>query len=102
MLVKFRSPRAAEFVMFGEIADHLIKIMGCSGSVPGAIKAEDIPAALARLAAATATEVSIPAVDSPRNEDDEAPRVSLGHRALPLVQMLEAALADNSYVMWER
>ena len=102
MLVKFRSPRAAEFVMFGEVAVRLIKIMGGSGTVPGAIKAEDIPAALARLTGAVAKEVAMPVANSPPNEDAEEARVSLGHRALPLVQMLEAALAGDSYVMWEQ
>ena len=102
MLVKFRSPRAAEFVMFGDVAIQLIKMMGCSGKVPGAIKAEDIPAALARLTVAVAKEVAAPAANSPQSESDEEPSVSLGHRALPLVQMLEAALAGDAYVMWEQ
>jgi hypothetical protein len=102
MLVKFRSPRAAEFVMFGDVAVQLIKMMGCSGNVPGAIKAEDIPAALALLSAAAAKEGSMPAANARPTADDEDPGVSLRQRALPLVQMLEAALADDAYVMWEQ
>lgn len=102
MLIKFRSPHAAEFLMFGEVALNLIKSMGCSGEVPGAIKAEDIPAALARLHAAVSEQESAPAAASQPQDDDAEPHVSLGHRALPLVQMLEAAQAGDSYVMWER
>jgi hypothetical protein len=34
-----------------------------------------------------------------RNDGEE--RVSLAHRALPLIQLLEAAAAEDSYVMWD-
>lgn len=105
MLIKFRSPHAAEFLMFGEVALGLIKSMGCSGDIPGAIKAEDIPAALARLTAAITRAESAsaaPVAPAQKKDEDTEPHVSLGHRALPLIQMLEAAQAGDSYVMWER
>ena len=52
MLVTFSSDAYPEFTMFGDVAIRLIKMMGHSGTVPSAILAEDIPAALARLQAA--------------------------------------------------
>ncbi|MFY9974105.1 MAG: DUF1840 family protein, partial [Chromatiaceae bacterium] len=36
----------------------------------------------------------------PRDEGDER-HVSLGHRALPLIQLLEAAASAKANVMWE-
>ncbi len=101
MLIKFRSPRAAEFVMFGDVAVRLIKMMGCIGTVPSAIKAEDIPAALALLTAALAKEPSPSTADAAPVKEDDEPRVSLAQRAVPLVNMLQAALAGDTYVMWE-
>ncbi|NBR29570.1 MAG: DUF1840 family protein, partial [Betaproteobacteria bacterium] len=48
MLVKFDS-EAGQILMFGDVAVALLKLMGQSGTVPGAILAPDIPAAVERL-----------------------------------------------------
>lgn len=88
--------------MFGDIALRLIKAMGSSGEIPSAIMAADIPAALARIKAALAAEtIDDASTDGPADTDDAEPKVSLDHRAVPLIQMLEAALRGESYVMWE-
>jgi hypothetical protein len=50
MIVKF-STRAGAFVMHGDAAVALLRGMGHSGTVPGAILAADLPAALAVAAA---------------------------------------------------
>jgi hypothetical protein len=52
MLVTFTSKAYADITMFGDIAVTLLKMMGHSGTVPGAILAADLPAALSRLTAA--------------------------------------------------
>jgi hypothetical protein len=40
--------------------------------------------------------------DVPPDQDDEDhPFVSLHKRALPLLELLRAAIADESYVSWE-
>ena len=59
MLVKFRS-EAGNITMFGDVAVTLLKMMGQSGVLPGALVAKDVPAALERLkrAAAVAPEPS--------------------------------------------
>jgi len=49
MLVKFTTNAYADITMFGDIALTMLKMMGHSGTVPGAILAADIPAALSRL-----------------------------------------------------
>ena len=49
MIVTFRSEAYADIMMFGEIAIQLLKLMGHSGTVPGALLAEDVPEALANL-----------------------------------------------------
>jgi len=54
MLVTFRTSAYADITMFGTAAVSLLKLMGHSGTVPGALLAADIPDALERLQAAIA------------------------------------------------
>ena len=98
MLVTFTTKAYANITMFGDVAVTLLKMMGHSGTVPGAILAADVPAALSRLTAAIdKTRTETPADD---DEEDE-PRVSLTTWALPLVDLLTAAAQRNCDVMWE-
>jgi hypothetical protein len=104
MIVTFRSNAHTDIIMFGDIAVNLLKLMGHSGTVPGALLAEDVPAALDRLRKAvaankTATEdVS----DSVQDDDSGERTVSLAHRALPLIEMLAAAATAKCDVMWDK
>jgi len=105
MLVRFRSKESAEFIMLGDIAVKLIQLMGHSGTIPGAIAAEDVPAALQRLREALEIQGAEPA-PGPGDEVEETgepePRVTLANRAYPLIEMLKAAAANDSYVMWDQ
>jgi hypothetical protein len=101
MLVTFTTPAYANITMFGDVALQMLKMMGKSTTVPGALLAEDIPAALQKLEAAVEADgqeqqPGQPAVD----EEGEAP-VSLSHRALPLIELLKAAAKANKNVMWD-
>ncbi len=89
--------------MFETIALQLIRAMGHHGTVPGAIAAEDVSAALRRLE----DKLAGPEIDRPDASEDEQsneeqePRVSLAHRALPLTSMLRSAVEEGDYVIWE-
>ena len=101
MLVTFTTPAYADITMFGDVALHLLKLMGHSATVPSALLAEDVPAALQRLEAAVAADKQTPQpAASPLTEDDEAP-VSLANRALPLIELLKAAAKAQKNVMWD-
>jgi len=101
MLVTFSCPAHADITMFGDVASRLLELMGHSGTVPGALLAEDVAAALARLEAAVAADEQLPEPgESARGEDDE-PAVSLAHRALPLIQSLQAAAKAECNLMWD-
>ncbi len=104
MLVKFQTKSQAPITMFGDVAVTLIKMMGHSGTVPSALLAEDVPAALARLKAAVAKHSNEPLdpPGGPSRGGDEGQSVSLAHRALPLIQMLTAAAAGRENVMWDK
>jgi anti-sigma factor RsiW len=106
MIVKF-STRAGALTMHGDAAVALLKAMGHSGSVPGAILAGDLPGALASLRRHLEELAHAPpppqAEVSDEDEDRErAPPVTLHMRALPLIDMIETAIARNSDLMWER
>jgi hypothetical protein len=100
MLVKFRSD-AGDMTMFGDIAVELLRMMGHSGTVPSAILAKDIPAALDRLRKGVAAAPAS-AERSPDEEREKGPRVSLQQRAYPLIELLERAAKNGWDVMWDR
>ncbi|MEO8132597.1 MAG: DUF1840 domain-containing protein [Betaproteobacteria bacterium] len=102
MLIKFDS-EAGSFTMIGETAIQLIKAMGHSGTVPGAILPADLPAALSRLKAAV--EAS-PNGDPDAPDDDEKDHseamVSLRQRAFPLIDLVTRAIDRGTQVMWTK
>jgi len=105
MLIKFKSDAYADIIMFGDVAQQLLKMMGHSGTVPSAILAEDVPAALDRLRraiepqkAAAKQNVS----EEKPGSDREDQSVSLAYRALPLIELLTTAAKKKRNVMWEK
>jgi hypothetical protein len=99
MLVTFTTDAYANITMFGNNALDMLKMMGHSATVPGAIKAEDVPEALSRLKAATASAKSPPPA---ANGNTDEPEVSTVHRAGPLIELLSAAVKAKSNVMWDK
>jgi hypothetical protein len=102
MLVTFRTKAYSNITMFGDVAIKLLNLMGHSGTVPSAIRAEDVPAALERLKTAIAHEGEL-APPAPPREDErgQEPPVSLATRALPLIELLESAIRHQHGVMWD-
>jgi hypothetical protein len=109
MIVKF-STRAGALTMHGDAAVALIKAMGHSGTVPSAILAADLPEALASLRRVLEQQAHMPPPPPPprpadagddEDEERETP-VTLHMRALPLIDMIETAIARRSDLMWER
>jgi Domain of unknown function (DUF1840) len=99
VLVTFRSPACANITMFGDVAVTLLKLMGMSGSVPGALRAEDIPVVLERLKQGLA---ALPKAETkPDTDEENRAKVSLANRAFPLLELLAAAAKKGEHVMWE-
>lgn len=102
MLVTFHTKAYADIVMFGDVAKQLLTLMGHSGTVPSALKAEDVPSALARLEAAIEERKKADAAEGRGNEDDDAPRkITVSQRAVPLLELLRAAAAEKCDVVWD-
>ena len=99
MLVTFKSRSYANITMFGDDALKLLESMGFGSAVPGAIAAGDVPRALENLKRVLA---ELPEPVEPADEaDGDQPKVSLHTRAVPLLELLEAAVAENTYISWE-
>lgn len=99
MLIKFYS-KVGAFTMFGDVGIKLLKAMGQSGAVPGAIRPDDIPSAVARLKGLVSESGGEPA-DAAEGEEDKAVPVTLRQRAFPLIELLERAAAEDCEVLWK-
>lgn len=95
MLITFHTDAFADITLFGEVGLGFLKLMGHSGTVPGAILAADVPAALAGLRAGVTAAAPVAQTDT------DEPAVSVSNRALPLIQLFEAAIAAKADVMWD-
>lgn len=98
MLITFTTDAYADITMFGDIGLAMLKMMGHSATVPGAILAADVPAALSQLTAALDAEKAAPPA---ANKDADEPVVSMASRGLPLVNLLTAAAKAECNVMWK-
>jgi hypothetical protein len=98
MLIHFNSS-VGEFTMHGDVAIQLLKMMGHSGTVPSAILAADIPAALAKLRVALQ---HAPPPPPPKNDEEEREYVPIQRRAVPLVELLENAIRNDADIMWDK
>jgi hypothetical protein len=99
MLVTFRSSAWGNVTMFGDVAQALLKMMGHSGTVPSALLARDIPAALERLKRELA---AAPPPAAPKKDDPDAELpIALSKRAYPLIQLLNASAQKRADVTWE-
>jgi len=85
--------------MFGEIGLKMLEMMDYGVSVPGAILAEDVPRALSNLQNRLDSVVEV--VESAGEAGDDQPAVSLHARAVPLLELLQSAIADENIVSWE-
>ena len=85
--------------MFGDVGLSMLEMMGHSATVPGAILAADVPEALSKLSAAVDADKKQPLVMG--QDDTEEAEVSLTNRALPLIDLLAAAVQEKSDVMWK-
>jgi hypothetical protein len=102
MLIRFHS-KAGSLTMLGDNANTVLRLMGATGDVPGALVAKDLPRAIENLkrglAVQTKNQPPEPSTDGGDSEDRD--QVALSARGYPLVQLLEATLKSNSDVIWE-
>ena len=103
MLIRFTSDVAGHFIMLGDNALPLLRLMGMSGREQGAVSGEDRRQALQTLQAGLqrAAELAARPAQESEDEDEDVVPVSLQRRALPLLEMLQRAAREDGYVMWQ-
>lgn len=107
MLVVFTNKSGGTVEMFEKVALDLIKMMGRRPAVPSAISAEDLPEALQSLQHALKALEQSEAEKAAANEDDasedeDAPKsVGIGVRAYPLMELMQHAIDNQSFLMWD-
>lgn len=100
--VTFRTSAAGHVTMFRDAAVTLLKAMGQSGELPGAILGDDVPAALARLKAGVDALARAEAGTAQAEVEDERDRpVSPRARAWPLIDLFTRAAKQRADVIWE-
>ncbi len=99
MILTFHTPSRANIIYDQKIGIALLKFMGRTGNVPGAVDAEHVPDALARLRENLDMHDDSEEEREQHESDDDY--VAMRIRAFPLIEFLEAAVAEDDYVSWE-
>ncbi|MBE3670295.1 hypothetical protein BOO24_01150 [Vibrio navarrensis] len=103
MLVIFSCKNHASVIMFGDIAQEMIRMMGHSGTVPSAILSPNIPEALEKLKSALENEKiqCLNNIETHEEDEDSEQPVSIFIRAYPLLELLNSAAEGECDVMWD-
>ena len=95
MLVRFQTE--SSFADYLEsVSVSLLKMMGASGRIPGAFDKEHVDAHLQNLKCALSAIAA-----EEQNLDPDSDNVSMNTRAMPLINLMERAVKDGEYLMWD-
>ena len=99
MLITFKTSAYANITMFGDVGLKMLEMMALGTKIPGALNAEDVSKGRdnLKLALARMPQQPEPAGDA----EDDQPAVNLHTRAIPLLELLQAAVDEETYVRWE-
>lgn len=107
MIITFQSPASGDVIMFGDVAQRMMKLMGKDVTDKGIVTVEQLPDAIARLKAAIEEDkqqrAGVQEEDQPRTESGgggSRPFVTLTQRAVPLLELLEWSLKKTKPVVW--
>jgi Domain of unknown function (DUF1840) len=102
MLYEFKSRATGNVIMTQQVAQAILDIIGKASGPQGIILPEQMPAAIAAIAAAVDRErltVAKPLTADPQSETDE-PAIGLAQRVFPFSDMLRRAHAANMEITW--
>ncbi|PKO33633.1 MAG: DUF1840 domain-containing protein [Betaproteobacteria bacterium HGW-Betaproteobacteria-7] len=98
MLITFKSPASSDVMMFGDVAERMMTIIGKDIAAKGIVTVEYLPAAIAKLKAAINTDTQAENESEPNGDDGKF--VGIAQRALPLVELFESSLKQEVPVVW--
>jgi len=111
MLITFRSQAAGDVIMFGDVAERMLMIIGKPVADKGIVTVEQLPDAIVALKNAiktdpmaqvqSATSTSTWTSNDAAPDDGKESPVSLSQRALPLLELFEWSLQEAKPVLWE-
>lgn len=103
-MITFKSGACADVMMFREVAKQMVEIMGKTLEQRGVITVEQLPDAISRLKQAVAEDRRLREAPPSEHEGDDddggRSRVSVTQRALPLIELLECSLREDTAVTW--
>ena len=103
MTIIFTSNATGNIIMFSDVAEQMLKMMGHSGMIPSAIAAKDVAAALTRLKAAVELSDNQKTVEIGVGANiEDVSKVSIVNRAFPLIKMLTRAAEEGCDVIWRK
>lgn len=109
MSVKLRCAATGDLLLLSSTAHELLGLLGKQAGQPGILEPQDMPRAATLLKALKTQTPASPDAPPARSDDgvsappeDDAPEevISLYHRALPLIQMIERAQAAGKPIVW--
>lgn len=100
MFITFSTDAYENITYFNDVAKQLLLLMGHSGTVPGALKSNEIPGALSKLQRGLGMDKQTNPSNQGYNDDNE-PEIHLAKRAVPLINLLQAAIKKNCDVLWD-
>ncbi len=109
MALTLRSPAAGDLILLNDLAKALLGRLGKDSTRPGILEPKDMAAAVQTLKALpdtpdAASEGGESEGEGAQAKKAEAPfadaTVPLRHRAVPLVRMIEFAMAENQPIVW--
>ena len=112
MLVTFRSTATESITLFQDVAVQLLKLMGATGRIPGALGPDDVGPALQKLELATeqiragthltpARPADNEDAQSEDEDEEREPPVDIATRAVPLLSIMKRAAAAHAELVWE-
>jgi hypothetical protein len=105
VLIIFKSKASGDVIMFGDVGDQMLRIIGKPPEKQGVITVEQMPAAIEKLKQVVAQhKAQHTRSEEPKTEKapegGEREQVSLANRALPFLELLERSYKANKPVMW--
>jgi hypothetical protein len=109
MSVKLRCAVTGDLLLLSSTAHELLSLLGKQADQPGILEPQDMPQAVAVLKSLKTQLPATPEAPPPDTHEgephaapDDAPQevISLYHRAVPLIQMIERAHAAGKPIVW--
>lgn len=104
MLIKFKSKAGGDVIMLGESGKEILKLLGKDADdSKGIFTPDQLADAITTLKHAIESDKALPdqsQLEQPLDDDDAVDDVRLYQRAVPVLQLMESALQEDTYVTW--